>query len=366
MRAKATLLVVFLLVATLPATAAAEQTRTAGTVVIAEGETVNDDLTATAGSVVVRGTVNGDLTALAGNVLVARTGTVSGDVSAIAGNVRIEGTVTGNVESGGGNFVLAQTGTVGGSLEGAAGYSQLAGTVGGDVQVASDTLAVTETATIDGNLVYDAETFERAPGATIGGTVRQDESMADVGPTPVPQIPNWVGTLYGFFVNLLLGVILLAVFPSFSEGVAERARGNPLFSAGVGLLLFILVPIVLVLFAITIIGIPISLLGALLFAVLLWVGTVYGSFSVGVWLLALADSANRWLALLVGLLVVAVVTQIPILGGLIQFLVLLLGFGALATATRARYRGRRNAPEDAGTEGSETMDTGADDESTTA
>ncbi|SIR53154.1 protein CcmA, bactofilin family [Haladaptatus litoreus] len=361
MRAKATLLVVFLLIVTLPATAAAEQTRTAGTVVVAEGETINDDLSATAGSVVVRGTVNGDLSALAGNVLVAETGTVSGDVSALAGNVRIEGTVTGNVESGGGNFVLAQTGTIGGSLEGAAGYSQLAGTVGGDVQVASETLAITETATIDGNLVYDAETFERAPGATIGGTVRQDESMADVGPTPVPQIPNWVGTLYGFFVNLLLGVLLLAVFPTFSDGVAERARSEPLFSAGVGLLLLILVPIALVLFAITIIGIPISLLGALLFGIVLWIGTVYGALTVGVWLLSLADRTNRWLALLVGLLVVAILTQIPIFGGLVQFLVLLLGLGALAIGVRARYRGRRITPEYA-----ETTDTGTDEESTTA
>ncbi|WP_435155732.1 bactofilin family protein [Haladaptatus sp. DFWS20] len=362
MRAKTTFFVVILLLATVPATVTAEQTRTGGTVVIEQGETVNDDLTATAGNVVIRGTINGDLTAFAGNVLIARTGTVSGDMSALAGNVRIEGNVTGNVESGGGNFVLARTGTVGGSLEGSAGYTLLAGTVSGDTQITSETLRVAETATINGNLVYDAETFERAPGATIEGTVRQDESMADVGPAPVPRVPNWVGTLYGFLVNLLLGVVLLAVFPAFSDGVAERARGEPLLSAGVGLLLLILVPLMLVLFAITIIGIPISLLGAFLFIILLWVGTVYGSFTVGVWLLSLADEVNRWLALLVGLLVVAVINQIPILGGLIQFIVLLLGLGALAMSVRARYRGgRRITPEYA-----ETTSEGTDDESPTA
>ncbi|WP_266079112.1 bactofilin family protein [Haladaptatus caseinilyticus] len=360
MRAKTTLIVVVLLLATFPATATAEQTRTGGIVVIERGETVNGDLTATAGSVVVRGTINGDLTAFAGNVLVARTGTVGGNVSALAGNVRIEGAIGGNVETGGGNFVLARTGTIRGMLEGGAGYSLLAGTVGGDVQITSETLEVAGTASIGGNLVYDAETFERVPGASIEGTVRQDESMANVGPAPVPRVPNWIGTLYGFFVNLLLGAVLLAVFPTFSDGVAERARSTPLLSAGVGLLLLILVPIVLVVFAITIIGIPISILGAFLFVILLWVGTVYGSFTLGVWLLSLADEANRWLALLVGLLVVALVNQIPILGGLIQFVVLLLGLGALAMAVRARYRGRRITPEYA-----ETVETGADDEPST-
>ncbi len=360
MRAKMTLLVVVLLLATLPATATAEQTRTGGTVVIAQGETVNDDLTATAGNVVVRGTVNGDLTAFAGNVLVARTGTVSGDMSALAGNVRIEGNVTENVESGGGNFVLGRTGTIGGSLEGSAGYTLLAGTVRGDAQIAGETVSLAESAQIEGSLTYDAETFERAPGASVGGVVRQDGSLGDVGPAPTPRIPNWVGTLYGFFVNLLLGAILLAVFPTLSNDVAEQARGEPLLSAGVGFLLLILVPLVLVLFAITIIGIPISLLGILLFVILLWVGAVYGSFTVGVWLLSLVDRANRWLALVVGLLVVAVINQIPIFGGLVQFIVLLLGLGALAMAVRARYRGRRNTPEYV------EASAGSEDESTTA
>ncbi|WP_458207219.1 bactofilin family protein [Haladaptatus sp. NG-SE-30] len=323
---------------------AAQQTRTGGAVVVEQGETIDGDLTATAGTVVIRGTVNGDLTAFAGNVLVAQSGTISGDLSALAGNVRIEGNVAGNVEAGGGNLVVAQPGRIGGTLEGSAGSTLLAGTITGDVQVVSETLQVAETADIGGDLVYDAGTFERAQGASIAGTVRQDESLVDVGPAPAPRVPNWVGALYGFFVNLLLGAILLAVFPTFSDRVSERARGDPVLSAGVGLLLLVLVPILLIVFAITIIGIPISLLGALLFAILLWAATIYGAFTVGVWLLSLADERNRWLALVVGLLVIALLSQIPILGGLVQFIVLLLGLGALAMAIRAHYRGRRETP----------------------
>lgn len=338
-------LAVVLLLATVPATVAAEQTRTGGTVVVDRGETVRGGLTATGGNVVVRGTVNGDLNAFSGNVVIARTGTVTGDVSAFAGNVRIEGTVDGNVEAGSGNFVVARSGSVGKSLEGSAGYTLIAGTVNGNARVSSETLTVADTANVGGNLVYDAETFNREQGATVGGTVRQDASLNDASPISMPTVPGWIGAVYGFFVNLLLGVLLLAVFPAFSDGVADRGRTDPVFSVGVGILLLILVPIVLIVFAVTLIGIPISILGALIFVIFLWIATVYGSLTVGVWLLSLANEGGHWLGLLVGLFVVAILSRIPYLGGLVRLVVLLLGLGALAMALRSHYRGRRVTPQ---------------------
>lgn len=356
MRAHVSILVVVLLLAIMPATAAAEQTRTGGTVVVEQGETVRDGLTATGGTVVIRGTVDGDLSAFSGNVLVAQNGRVNGDVSAMAGNVRIEGTVTGTVDAQTGNLAIAQSATVG-SLEGSAGYTLIAGTVEGNARVASETLTLANTANVGGNLVYDTETFNRQQGATVSGTVRQDESLGDAGPAPVPQVPNWVGAVYGFFVNLLLGIVLLAAFPGFSEGVADRGRADPVLSVGVGLLLLVLIPIVLIVFAVTLIGIPISILGAIIFAIFLWIATVYGSFTVGVWLLSLADEGSRWIGLVLGLFVIAVLDRIPIVGGIVQFVVLLLGLGALAMALRAHYRGRRSTPEYA-----ETTRRGTDEE----
>ncbi len=339
------ILVVVLLLAIAPATAAAEQTRTGGNVVVGQGQTVRGDLSATSGTVVIRGTVHGDLDAFSGNVLVAKTGTVTGDVSAFAGNVRIQGTVDGNVDAQTGNLVVAKGATVGKSLEGSAGYTLLAGTVKGNARVTGQTLTLANTATVGGNLVYDVNTFNRQKGATVGGTVRRDESLSNAGPSPIPHIPGWVGAVYGFFVNLLLGVVLLALFPTFSDGVADNGRTKPLFSIGVGILLLVLVPIVLLVFAVTIIGIPISILGAIIFAVFLWIATVYGSLTVGVWLLSLADEGGHWLGLLVGLFVVAILSRIPIVGGIVEFVVLLLGLGALAAALWELYRGRRTTPQ---------------------
>ncbi len=351
------ILVAVLLLALAPATAAAEQTRTGGNVVVGQGQTVKGGLSATGGTVVIRGTVDGNLDAVSGNVLIAQTGTVNGDVSAFAGNVRIEGTVNGNVDAQTGNLVVAKSATVGKSLEGASGYALIAGTVKGNARITGETLTLANSANVGGNLVYDVNKFNRQNGASVGGTVQRDESMNNAGPSPIPHIPGWVGAVYGFFVNLLLGIVLLALFPTFSDSVADNGRTNPLFSIGVGILFLILVPIVLIVFAITIIGIPITILGAIVFAIFLWVATVYGSLTVGVWLLSLADTGGHWLGLILGLFVVAILSRIPIVGGIVTFVVLLLGLGALAAALWTRYRGRRTTPKYA-----ETTRSGGDEE----
>ncbi|WP_135823371.1 bactofilin family protein [Halorussus ruber] len=329
--------------AAVPAPVAAEETRSGGTVVVEEGETVDDDLTAFAGTVIVRGTVNGDLTAFAGDVLVE--GQVNGDVTGFAGNVRIEGDVTGGVDAVAGNVIVGEEASVGGQLEAAAGNVVVDGEVRQDVRVGAGTINVGPSAVVGGDFVYDGD-LNRAEGAQIAGEVRQEPNVGlDLGFTG-PLVPNWVGWIYGFLVNLALGAVALLVFPRFSSGIADRATADPLRSTGVGLLVFVGVPILVALLFISLVGIPLGLLGMLLYALLLWLGYVYGALAVGVWIIRKADTGDRWLALFVGLLLAALVGLVPILGGLVQFLVLLLGLGALGLGGRSRYQRRRDRESD--------------------
>lgn len=333
--ALAVLLAALVSLAALPVPAAAEE-RSGGTILVEEGETITEDLTAVGGTLIVRGTVEGDVSAFTGNVFID--GEVTGNLDAFSGNVRINGTVNGDVGAFGGNVVLADNGRIGGTLEAAAGNVILNGEIGDSATIGAGTITVGPTAVINGDLTYDGE-LTQAQGASVAGQVSQSDDLA-VGPQE-PFLPTWFGVVYGLLVNLLLGAVLLLVFPAFSREVAGKASGDPLRSAGVGLLLLIAIPIALFLIALTVVGIPLSLTGVLVFLLLLWLSGVYGAYSVGTWLLSLADTDNRWLALAVGVLVVAVLSQIPILGGLVQFVVLLLGFGALALNLRDRYRGRR-------------------------
>ena len=312
-----------------------------GTVVVEAGETVSS-IEAFASTIVIRGTVTGDVAGAAGTIHITETGRVGGNVEAAAATIRIDGTVDGDVAAAGATVELSETGSVGGALEAGANYALVDGAVAGDVSVGAETLELGPNADVGGTFRYDAGTFTQDPEASVAGGVVRDASLRQTaGPDFQPlAIPSWVGIVYGLVASLLLGVVLLAIFPAFSTGVATRVADEPVKTGGVGLLTLVGVPVLLLLLAVTIIGIPLTLLGAAAFGLAVWVGSVYGQYAVGTWVLSMFDVDNRWLALVVGLVGFALLGAIPVLGGILEFIAFLLGLGAVALGLRNSYRNR--------------------------
>ncbi|MFB6124239.1 MAG: polymer-forming cytoskeletal protein [Haloferacaceae archaeon] len=325
-------LLVLCSLAALPATAAAEQ-RVGGSVVVEPGERV-DGFTATAGTVVVRGTVDGDLQAYAGTVVVAEGGEVTGTLQAYAGTVRVGGRVGGRVRAYGGDVVLAESGSVGGSLAAGAGSVTIAGTVGGDVTAAGDSVTLASTARVRGDVTYDGS-LTTQQGAQVSGTTRRIEDL-QVGPSG-PALPPGAFVLFGVLANFVLGAVLLVAFPAFARDVVDTVTLDPLWAALSGVAAMLVVPLFLAALAVTVVGVPTAVAGLALSLVLAWVAAVYGQFAAGVWLVSFTDYESRWLALAVGLLVVGVLGRVPYLGPVVQFAVVLLGLGAVVRNARERY-----------------------------
>lgn len=334
------LLVVALVLGVVPMAVTA-QSGIGGAVVVEEGETV-ESVEAFAGSIVVEqgATVTGDVSGVAGDVRIE--GSVEGDVNVAAGNLEISGTVGGDVNAGAGTVTITETGAVVGSVTAGAGEITIAGEIDGDATLGADTIFLEETATIQGDLTYGGS-LEGDTGV-VQGEITEDESLGPGAWTDLGPVVGWVFFVYGIFLNLLLGAVLLGLFPRFSDGVADRVAGDPLRTGGAGLLVLIGVPLVLVAIALSIVGIPISIVGALVFALVAWIGLVYGRFAVAAWLLSLVDLHNRWLALLVGILGGALLTLVPFVGGLLNLLVFLLGLGALAVGLYRHGRRSRTQP----------------------
>jgi len=325
-----------------------------GTIVVDEGETV-DGIDGVAGTIVVRGTVDGDLSGAAGSIRVAETGRVAGDVRAAAGTIVVDGAIGGNVEAGAGSFELTEAGRIDGSIDVGAGSITVDGAVGGDVRAATDSVVLGPNADVGGEFRYDAETFTESPDATVAGGVVEDDSLrGDTGVAFGSDLaPSWIGSAYGVAVNLALGAVLLLAFPRFSREIADRVGGDSLRSGGVGLIALIGTPILLVLVAVTLVGIPLALVGIAAYVVAIWVGTVYGRYALGSWVLDRLGRPNRWVALLLGVLGIAAIGLIPWVGGLVDLLVLLLGLGALGLGLRDRYRGGPGVASDRGSAGAD-------------
>ncbi|MFD1646731.1 bactofilin family protein [Haloarchaeobius litoreus] len=346
---------IVLVLGSMPGLVAAE-TAIADSYVVEEGETV-DGLEVVGATVVVRGTVDGDLSGLAADVTVAETGVVTGDVNVAAANVDIAGRVDGDVSAAGASVVLAETAVVGGEFRVGASDVRIAGNVAGNVVVGADTIRVAPTAVVGGDLRYDGD-ISGAESASVAGSVVRDESIGgvNVGVDVAPWVVDGALAVYGFVANLLLGAALLLVLPGFSRAVADRAVTDPLRSGGVGLLTVVGVPVLLVLLVLTLVGIPFAVAGAVLFGLFAWVALVYGRFALGSWLVARAGGDNRWVALTVGLLLGALFGLLPIVGGLVDGIVSLVGLGALVLVLYARYgRGSREEPA---AEAGEDVDSG--------
>lgn len=326
--------------------AAQSESGAGGTITVAEGETV-DELDAFAGTVIVEGTVTGDVSAAAGDVRIE--GDVGGDLEAAAGSVTITGTVDGDVDAASGGLELAEGATIGGSLAAGAGGVTIDGTVDGDAEIGAETTTLGDEAAIGGDLRYGGD-LEGNTDA-VAGDIEYDSTLGiDLVPSLEP-IGSVLASVYILTLNLLLGAALLALFPRFSGSVADRAASSPARSGLAGLGVLIGVPILLVALAITIIGIPFSVVGGFVFALVAWIGIIYGRFAVAAWLLSAAGVGNRWIALVVGLVGGALLAQIPWIGGLLNFVIFLLGLGALTLAllghrraTRERERRREQEP----------------------
>ncbi|WP_416841396.1 bactofilin family protein [Haloferax sp. DFSO52] len=375
-----------MVLATVPGVASAK-TQVGPTVVVDRGETVSDDLTMAAGTILILGTVDGDVTALAGDVIVA--GEVTGDVTALAGRIEVTGTVGGKVTALGG--VTSVAGTVGDGIDTIGGALTVSGDVSGTVDAISVLVTVEDDATITGRLETtavrtlvngsvlggeDSQVTQSPGGATNSSRVSGPRSalvstMTEstviwsatlglkpptalaLGPLLVPAqiLPFGISFLdaYGFFVNLLLGVILVGVLPQFSTRVAAAIVRYPVRSAGFGLATTIGAPIVLILLGVSLFGLPLALAGGAIFLVLWWVGAIYGRVAVGVWILEsvprlLAAAGierepiqNKWASLFVGVFVVGLLVSLPAIGAVVDTGVAVLGVGALVHLAYRAY-----------------------------
>jgi cytoskeletal protein CcmA (bactofilin family) len=352
--------------ASLSTTAAAQQTELGGKVrsgqevTIPAGETVQGDLIASAGTVRIDGRVDGDLVAIGSQVIVA--GTVTGDVLAAAGSTTISG-------------------EVGGDLRAGTGQARVEGRVGEDVLLGAGQATVASGAQIGGDLIFGAgqmrmdgavtgnvlgSTGNYTRGGSVGGSEKVNVQQPEEEQAPT-LAERALDALRRYASILAIGVLMLWLLPRVIRGAADAARGRPLVSFALGILgvIGVVVVLVLVILVTVLVAIALGLLGlasltgAIVFGGILAAGVVaflvflalaFGAqATVGLALGRLLFRGRSFLsglgALAFGVLVVVLVSAIPVAGGWLEALLVLLGLGALVLMVRP---GRRRLAEQPG------------------
>lgn len=322
--------------------------------------TVNGDAYIAGGNITVPGTVNGDLLVAGGTITVA--GTVAGDVRAAGGQIIITGNIEGNVTTGGGSVTITNSARLGGSLVAGAGSLsimgpvergmtigagsvQLSNTIGGNVLAGVGRLTLTPDAVIQGNLTYySKDKAEIQQGAQVVGNVnmQQIKEKDKKAPAAVALATFIPGLLY--LISLfIMGLLFLRFLPIFTQDTTNLVGREPWKSLGVGLLILILTPIVVVLLMVTVIGIPIGLVLFAAYLIYFYLSVMFVAIFIGKKILRQNGKTRAGvLALSIGLIIYGIISLIPIIGGLFTFLVMLIGMGALFIQKRNYYLNLRS------------------------
>ncbi|MBU6321088.1 MAG: hypothetical protein KGI78_01350 [Patescibacteria group bacterium] len=313
---------------------AGDLTALGGSVIVAAP--TGQDLLVVAGSASVRAPVSGDLRLLAGNVTLERS--VGGDLGAVGLSVHAERPAAGSTFIAG--VTVAALGGAGGPVTIYGNTVTLGGAFAGDVKVvAADRLTLLPGTAIRGALTYEAPlpaagldaaavaggVHYTAASYLPGARVSRSLSVASIG----------IFLLVRVLAALLLAGLIAGLFPRLAGAVVGEGYGRtPRHVVLVTLLGFaalVVGPVLVLLLALTGVGLGLAILLAILYALLVLLGLAYSGVALGVGAARYLTETRgvRWRDAVLGTLALSLAALIPVAGFIIVLLLVSFSVGAL-------------------------------------
>jgi hypothetical protein len=209
---------------------------------------------------------------------------------------------------------------------------EISGPVTGDVTAFGETVTILGPARIGGSVVAhvpDESALRVAPDATVSGNVSTQIEGPRHGPAarkPAASIGAYVARFAAAFIA---GAFFLWLLPLLRTAQLENGT-DALISGGVGLLTLVAVPIASIIVAITIIGLPIAFVALVLWIAAIYFAKILLAHFLGKTILSMRVEAPRFvLALAVGLVLVFILISVPLVGGVLNFLLTIVGLGMI-------------------------------------
>jgi cytoskeletal protein CcmA (bactofilin family) len=296
--------------------------RSGANVKVVANETISGGLVAAGANVEVQGMVEGGLKAFGANVAIS--GDVQGEVKAFGANVVLAGRYQDKVMAGGSNVTLS-------------------GTFDGDVEVVGARVTVARTALIKGNLIHATADLNLQQGSRIMGEVVQKQAMVKK-----EGVEKWGrrGILALFPLGIFLWLISMAsliivgviinylLFPRKTAAIIDTISKSPWKSLWFGLIFLVVVPVAIIIAFITVVGVPAGIIAGLLYGIAIYISRIY----IGVWVgRKILGYINKSMAtaffwpLVVGVIIIALISLIPVVGWLFRLFILFISLGALWT-----------------------------------
>ncbi len=341
------------------------------TVTITKEQTIDDTLIAAGETVVIDGVITKDLFAFARRIIVR--GSIGGNLIAFAEDITIQGQVGGMVIGAGASVDLINA-TVSGDLWGAgesvridpatriaenamiaARRAGIAGRIGHDALTFAEKLEVS--GRVGRNLDVFARRVHLLNDARIGGdlslltdrdnALRQSANSAVGGEVNVHssemdyesrgrhvQGGYYLLQLFRLISAFIAGLVLLWCVPCLRTlNISNGTEG--LKAVGIGLLTVIALPVFMLVSAVTLVGLPFTVIGFFLLLLVVYFAKILLASFIGRLLPGPFKRMDNYpLTLLSGLVVILLVVNIPWVGGFINLALTLAGAGLIVQQVR--------------------------------
>lgn len=326
---------------------------------------ITGDLYAAAGDLTIEASVEQDVVVAGGTVII--NGPVGGDVRVVGGDVIINGKISGDLVTAGGTVRLTEKGSVGGDAYVAGGQVTFDGPVGANMKVRGGQVTINnsifgkvdvmvdETLTFGSKAVVESKVSYKGPkeaviqdGAKVGEVdykATQQHSGGGAGKAIAGFFA--VMTLVKLLGVIILGLILIKLFPRSSNELTHSFMQKPWVNMGIGFLALVVGPIAVVIVLITIVGMYVAILAFLVWLVLLLIASILACVFAGVWLMQKlgkkTDNNADWQSLVAGSVALTVIGIVPVIGGLIFFVIMLMAFGSLLRHLQSRIQDEQSS-----------------------
>ena len=279
------------------------------------------------------GAAEGEVFTVFGDVTV--NGPVTGDVHSAFGDVTVNKQVGGSVKAGIGDITVRAP--VAGEVDAGFGDVSVYSRVGGDVDVEHGDVYLDPGAYVLGDLECGSGEIEGNWKAVVGDI---DTKEMDFDGTSGRDILGFVGWFLASAVFVACSVLAAVLAPRPLSAAARRAEEAPGRSFLFGLASVPATIVLSVVLLVSVVGAPLLLLLAPAYLALLFFGALVAAFSLGsrVVLATGRYRSGNALAAVVGALILAALTLIPVVGDLLLYALALLGTGAAILALFSRRR----------------------------
>jgi hypothetical protein len=241
----------------------------------------------------------------------------------------------------GGSAELEEGSKVNGNVAILGGSLSINGEVTGDVNAMGGVVSVGDTAVIHGNIQTLGATVSRSENATILGSIGSGQPTVRLPGTARPTIQSGMQVIWKFISPIFQSFALaaLAVLVSLfalrpMEHIGDAMTGQPFTAGGIGLLSAVVLPVMMVIISITIILLPVGLIGILALGLAFLFGWVSAGLVTGERLAQAfrqnwSGPVSAGVGTLALSLAAALVGSIPCIGWIAPFLVGVVGLGSV-------------------------------------